>query len=118
MSLQCLLSDSKTSTVHPFVGVPNREGIFHDRARNFTAHANKLANTAVAVASGGGCNNKRIIEGINHAAQDVGRNQKKCIFVMFDGQHDIEGVPDRIVSVPAEIEIDYCITWSRSNRCI
>ena len=53
------------------VGVPNRDAIFNDRAMNFTDHANKLANTAVAVASGGGCNNKRIIEGINHAAQDV-----------------------------------------------
>ena len=52
-------------------GAPHRGELFEEKARRFTAHSNRLANTAAAVASAGGSNNKRIVEGINAAAQDV-----------------------------------------------
>ena len=52
-------------------GTPNREGNFEQKARNFDAHAHKLAGTAQQVALAGGTNNKRIVEGINNAAQQV-----------------------------------------------
>lgn len=51
--------------------LPNRDRNFEEKARNFTDHAQRLTNTAVAVASGAGCNNKHVIEGINKAADTV-----------------------------------------------
>ena len=55
-------------------GTPNREGNFEQKARNFDAHAHKLSATAQQVALAGGTNDKRIIEGINTASQQVRGN--------------------------------------------
>ncbi len=51
--------------------MPNREGNFDDKAYKFQDHAKALAGTAQHVASAGGCNNKKTIEGINTAAHLV-----------------------------------------------
>ena len=64
------LKQMSDAAMQPF-GVPNREAHFEDRAGNFQAHANKLADTAKHVAAAGGCTNKRTIEGIHATAQQV-----------------------------------------------
>nr|KAG5709155.1 hypothetical protein BaRGS_028611 [Batillaria attramentaria] len=46
------------------VGTPGREGNFEDKARNFQAHAQRLADTANSVATAGGCRNKQTVEAI------------------------------------------------------
>ena len=51
--------------------MPNRHINFEKKARNFNDHSQRLTNTAVAVASGAGCKNKHVIEGINKAADTV-----------------------------------------------
>ncbi|XP_050409056.1 vinculin isoform X6 [Patella vulgata] len=45
-------------------GTPGRDANFDDRARNFQAHACKLADTATLVATAGGCRNKKTVEEI------------------------------------------------------
>jgi len=52
-------------------GTPRREENFEDRAHNFAAHADKLASTAQTIAQSGGCNDRRTVEGIHSAAQQV-----------------------------------------------
>ncbi|XP_076450552.1 vinculin-like isoform X3 [Babylonia areolata] len=46
------------------MGTPGREGNFEDKARNFQAHAQRLADTANSVATAGGCRNKQTVEAI------------------------------------------------------
>lgn len=46
------------------VGTPGREANFEDKARNFQAHAQRLADTANSVATAGGCRNKQTVEAI------------------------------------------------------
>ena len=55
------------------IGTPRREDNFEDRAHNFAAHADKLATTAQTIAQSGGCNDRRTVEDIHSAAQQVGR---------------------------------------------
>ncbi|ESP05115.1 hypothetical protein LOTGIDRAFT_102378 [Lottia gigantea] len=45
-------------------GSPNRDANFDEKARNFQAHACKLADTATLVATAGGCRNKKTVEEI------------------------------------------------------
>ena len=52
-------------------GTPRREENFEERAHNFAAHAGKLASTAQTIAQSGGCNDRRTVEGIHAAAQQV-----------------------------------------------
>ena len=47
-----------------FPGTPGRDGNFEDKARNFQAHAQRLADTANSVATAGGCRNKQTVEAI------------------------------------------------------
>jgi hypothetical protein len=54
-----------------FVGTANREGNFHDKARNLTEHALRAADTARMVAAGGSNQNKRAVEGLMNAANHV-----------------------------------------------
>ncbi|ELU06809.1 hypothetical protein CAPTEDRAFT_221766 [Capitella teleta] len=50
-------------------GVPNRQGIFEDKANRFDMHARRLADTASRIATAGGCRDRNTIEGIqSHAA--------------------------------------------------
>ena len=53
------------------LGTPNREGNFHDKARNLTEHALRAADTARMVAAGGSNQNKRAVEGLMNAANHV-----------------------------------------------
>ncbi|KAL8579165.1 hypothetical protein ACOMHN_010749 [Nucella lapillus] len=46
------------------MGTPGREGNFQDKANNFEAHAQRLADTANSVATAGGCRNKQTVEAI------------------------------------------------------
>lgn len=46
------------------LGTPGREANFEDKARNFQAHAARLADTANSVATAGGCPNKQTVEAI------------------------------------------------------
>ncbi|XP_055334860.1 vinculin-like isoform X2 [Paramacrobiotus metropolitanus] len=52
-------------------GTPNREGNFHDKARNLTEHALRAADTARMVAAGGSNQNKRAVEGLMNAANHI-----------------------------------------------
>ncbi|GAU87366.1 hypothetical protein RvY_00232-1 [Ramazzottius varieornatus] len=52
-------------------GTPNREGNFHDKARNLTEHALRAADTARMVAAGGSNQNKRAVEGLVNAANHI-----------------------------------------------
>jgi len=52
-------------------GTPRREENFNERAHTFAAHAGKLASTAQTIAQSGGCNDRRTVEGIHAAAQQV-----------------------------------------------
>ena len=45
-------------------GTPGRENNFEDKAHNFQAHAQRLADTANSVATAGGCRNKATVEAI------------------------------------------------------
>lgn len=54
-----------------FSGTPKREETFEEKARNFSTHAAKLASTARSLAKSGGCNDRRTVEGIQTAAQQV-----------------------------------------------
>lgn len=53
------------------LGVPGRDQKFDDRARNFEAHASKLADTANMVATAGGCNNKHTVQEIFKTSNQV-----------------------------------------------
>jgi len=63
----------ENSTLLPTTGMPRREENFEDRAHNFAAHADKLASTSRTIAQSGGCNDRRTVEGIHSAAQQVDR---------------------------------------------
>ena len=52
-------------------GTPGREPNFEDKARNFQAHATKLADTANMVATAGGCRNKKTVEEIFKSSKQV-----------------------------------------------
>lgn len=54
-----------------FIGTPNREVNFEDKARRFDSHSGRLANTARMVATAGGCENKRTVEAIQNMAFQV-----------------------------------------------
>jgi len=62
-------------------GTPRREENFEERAHNFGAHASKLASTAQTIAQSGGCNDRRTVEGIHSAAQQVRKLRSRCVFV-------------------------------------
>ncbi|XP_064603659.1 vinculin-like isoform X6 [Liolophura sinensis] len=53
------------------LGAPNREGNFQEKARNFQAHAGKLADTSHMVATSGGCRNKKTVEAIFNSTKQV-----------------------------------------------
>ena len=52
-------------------GTPNRDINFADKSDKFDKHATKLANTARLVATAGTTRNKRTVEAIHAAAQQV-----------------------------------------------
>lgn len=53
------------------LGTPGREPNFEDKARNFQAHASKLADTANMVATAGGCRNKKTVQEIFKSSQQI-----------------------------------------------
>ncbi|KAL3841953.1 hypothetical protein ACJMK2_020030 [Sinanodonta woodiana] len=53
------------------LGTPGREGNFNEKARNFEAHATKLADTASLVATAGGCRNKKTVEEIFKSSNQI-----------------------------------------------
>jgi len=63
----------ENSMLLPTTGMPRREENFEERAHNFAAHADKLASTSRTIAQSGGCNDRRTVEGIHSAAQQVDR---------------------------------------------
>lgn len=52
-------------------GTPNREGNLNDKARNLQDHSLRAANTGRMVAMGGGCKDKKTVEALNQAANQV-----------------------------------------------
>ena len=53
------------------LGTPGRDQNFGEKAHQFEAHANKLADTANMVATAGGCRNKKTVEEIFKSSAQV-----------------------------------------------
>jgi Flp pilus assembly protein TadB len=64
-------------------GTPGRESNFEDRARNFQAHAQRLADTANSVATAGGCRNKATVEAIFKNSNQVRHLSFASCFVVL-----------------------------------
>ena len=60
-------------------GTPGRDVNFADKSDKFDTHAHKLANTARLVATAGTTSNKRNVEAINAAANQVYKVLPACI---------------------------------------
>ena len=70
-----------------YTGTPGREPNFEDKARNFQAHATKLADTANMVATAGGCRNKKTVEEIFKSSKLVSK-----IFCIIQIEFDVSDV--------------------------
>ena len=73
---------SKTRLFH-YLGTPNRDINFADKSGKFDKHAHKLANTARLVATAGTTRNKRTVEAIHAAAQQVRVRSQSDIIEVF-----------------------------------